>query len=74
MSENLRQSKEPIAINDKSQGIITKRLRCDVFLYCIFFIQFAGKIIFEIGEHLVKLRTEWLMVSCTPFTLPLFSS
>jgi len=59
-------------INDKSQGSTTKHLRCNVLLYYKFIIQFAGKRIFKIGEHLAKLRTKWLIVSCTPFALRFF--
>ena len=53
-------------INDKSQGSITKHLGCDILLYYKFIIQFVGERIFKIGEHLAKLRTKWLIVSCAP--------
>jgi len=59
-------------INDKSQGSITKHLKCDVLLYYKFIVQFAAERIFEIGEHLAKLRTKWLIVSCASFALCLF--
>jgi len=45
-------------INDKSQGTITKRLRCDVLLYYKFIIQFADERVFKIVEHLAKLQAE----------------
>ena len=57
------------AINDKSQGSITKRLRCDVLLYYKFIIQFADERVFKIVEHLAKLQAEWLIVSYAPFAL-----
>ena len=34
--------------------------------------QFAGERILKIGEHLAKLRTKWLIVSCVPFALRFF--
>jgi len=37
-----------------------------VLLYYKFIIQFAGERIFEIGEHLAKLRTKRLIVSRVP--------
>jgi len=43
-------------INDESQGSIAKNFRCDELLYYAFIIHSAGKRIFKIGEHLVKLR------------------
>jgi len=58
-----------IAINDESQGIIAKSLRCDELLYYTFFIQSPGERIFKIGEHLAKLQAKWLTVSYTPFAL-----
>jgi len=57
-----------IVINGKSQGSITKHLRCDVLLYYAIIIQFAGERIFKIGEHMAKLLTKWLIASCAPFT------
>jgi len=49
-----------------------KHLRSDVLLYYKFIIQFAGERIFEIGEHLAKLRTKRLIVSRTPCALRFF--
>jgi len=45
-----------IAINDESQGSIATNLRCDELLHYTFIIHSAGKIIFNIGEHLAKLQ------------------
>ena len=42
-------------------------------LYNKFIIQFAGKRIFKIGEHLAKLRTKRLIVSRASFALRFFS-
>ena len=56
-------------INDKSQGGITKHLRCNVLVYHKFIIQYARKIIGKIDEHLAKLRTKWMIASFTPFAL-----
>jgi len=58
-----------IAINDELQGSIAKNLRCDEFLYYTFIIHSAGERIFNIGEHLAKLRAKSLTVSYTPFAL-----
>jgi len=55
-----------MAINDESQGSIAKNLRCDELLYYTFIVQFAGERIFNIGEHLAKLRAKSLTVSYTP--------
>ena len=52
-----------IAINDESQGSIAKNLECDELLYYTFIIHSAGERIFEIGEHLAKLRAKSLSVS-----------
>ena len=68
-SDNL---KKCIVINDKSQGSITKHLRCDVLLYYKFITQFAGESTFKIGVHLVKLRTKRMIVSCTPYASRFF--
>jgi len=67
-SENWRQSEICIAINDKSQGSrpIAKHLSWDVLLNYKFTIQFAGEIIFKIGENLAKLQAKWLIVCHTP--------
>jgi len=43
-------------INDKSQDSTAKHLSCDELLPLKCIIQFAGKRIFKIGEHLAKLR------------------
>jgi len=51
-----------VLINDKSQGNITKHLMCYLLLYFKNITQLASERIFEIGEHLVKLRTKWLIV------------
>ena len=69
MSENWHHSAIHIAINDESQGSIAKNLKCGELLYYTFIIHSAGERIFEIGEHLAKLRAKWLTVSFTPFTL-----
>ena len=46
-----------IAINDESQGSMTKNLKCNELLYyTLFIIHSAGERIFKIGEHLAKLR------------------
>jgi len=58
-----------VVTNDKSQGTVAKHLSWDGLLHCRFIIQFAGEIIFEIGEHLVKLQEKWLIVSYTPFAV-----
>jgi len=58
-----------IAINDESQGSIAKHLSCDGLLYYTFIIHSAGEEIFNIGEHLAKLRAKSLTVSYTPFAL-----
>ena len=58
-----------IAINDKSQGSIAKNLRCDELLCYTFIIHSAGERIFNIGEHLAKLRAYSLTVSYTQFAL-----
>jgi len=56
MSENWRQSKICIVINDKSEGTTAKHLSCDGLLHHKFIIQFAGESIFKIGEHSAKLQ------------------
>jgi len=61
-----------IAINDESQGSITKNLRCDELLYYKFIIHSAGERIFKIGEHLAKLRAKSLSVSNTSFAFHFF--
>ena len=67
--EKWHHSEIRIAINDESQGSIAKNLRCDELLYYTFIIQFAGKKIFKIGEHLAKLQAKSTIVSYTPFAL-----
>ena len=62
-----------IAINDESQGNIGKNLRCDELLYYTFIIHSAGERIFNIGEHLAKLRAKSLTV-IYPIRLALLSS
>jgi len=52
--------------------VVVVVLWCDVLLHYTFISQFAGERIFEIGEHLTKFRTKWLIVSCAPFALCLF--
>jgi len=44
-----------------------KHLRYGMLLCYEFIRQFAGKRVFKIGEHLAKLRTKWLIVSCAHF-------
>jgi len=56
MSEKWCQSEICIVINDKSQGSIAKHLRSDKLLHYTLIIQSAGETIFEISEHLAKLR------------------
>jgi len=68
-AEKWHHSEVRIAINDESQGRIAKNLRCDELLYYTFIIYSAGKRIFKICEHLVKLRAKSLRVSYTPFAL-----
>jgi len=68
-AEKWQYSEIRIAINDESQGSITKNLGCDELLYYTFVIHSAGERICKIGEHLVKLRANWLIVSYTPFAL-----
>jgi len=63
------QSEIRIVINDKSQGSIAKHLRCDELLYYTVITQSAGERIFKIGEHLAKLQTKYLIVSCALFAL-----
>jgi len=55
MSEKWRQSEICIAINDISQG---SKPSIDDLLYYKFITQSPGKIIFQIGEHLVKLQAK----------------
>ena len=62
-----------IAINDQSQRSIAKNLRRDELLYYTFIIHSAGERIFEIGEHLAKLRAKSLTV-IYPIRLALLSS
>jgi len=49
-----------IAINDESQDIIAKNLKCDELHYYTCIIHPAGERIFKIGEHLAKLQAKWL--------------
>ena len=51
-AEKWHYSQKRIAINDESQGIIAKNLRCDELLYYTFIIHSAGERIFKIGEYL----------------------
>ena len=51
-----RQSEICIVANDKPQGSVARHLGWDDLLYYEFIIQFAGEIIFEIGQHLAKLH------------------
>jgi len=68
-AEKWHHSQIRIAINDESQGIIAKKLRCDDLLYYTFIIHSAGERSFKIGEHLAKLRAKSLTMSYTPFAL-----
>jgi len=68
-AEKWHHSEIRIAINDESQGSITKNLRCDELLHYIFIIHSAGERIFKIGGHLAKLWAKSLTVSHTPFAL-----
>jgi len=73
-AEKWHHSEIRIAINDESQGSITKNLRCDELLYYTFNIHSAGERINKIGEHLAKLRAKSLTMSYTPIRLALLSS
>jgi len=73
MSDNWRQSKICIVINEKSQDSTTKHLSCDGLLHYKFITQFARGGIFKIGEHLAKLQAKWLIVSYATFALRLLS-
>jgi len=53
-AEKWHHSQIRIAINDESQGIIAKNLRCNKLLYYTFIIHSVGERFFKIGEHLVK--------------------
>ena len=68
-AEKWHHSEIRIAINDESQGSIAKNLRCDELFYYTFIIHSAGERIFNIGEHLAKLRAKSLTMSYTPFAL-----
>ena len=68
-AEKWRHSEIHIAIYDESQGSIAKNLRCDELLYYTFIIYSAGERIFNIGEHLAKLRAKSLTVLYTQFAL-----
>jgi len=57
-AEKWHHSEICIAINDETQGSIAKNLRCDELLYYTFVSHSAGERIFEIGEHLAKLRAK----------------
>jgi len=59
MSEKWRQCEICIVINDKSQGSRAKHLTNDELIYYTFISQSVGERIFNIGEHLVKLRAKW---------------
>jgi len=56
--EKMAHSEIHIAINDESQGIIAKNLKCDELLYYTFIVHSAGERIFKIGEHLAKLQAK----------------
>ena len=58
MSENWQQSEICIVINDKSQNSTAKHLRYDGLLHYKFVNHCAGKRIFKIREHLVKLERQ----------------
>jgi len=55
MPENWWQYEICIVINDKSEDSTAKHLTFDGLLHYQFIIQFAGKRIYKISEHLVKL-------------------
>ena len=55
---NWQQSEICIVINNKSQGSITKHLRCDELLYYTLITQSPDERIFKIGEHLAKLQAK----------------
>jgi len=60
-------------INDKSQDSTAKHLSADELLPLKCIIQFAGKRIFKIGEHLAKLQANMLdqVIRCICFRLVL---
>jgi len=68
-AEKRHHSEIRIAINDESQGSITKNLRFGELLYYAFIIHSAGERNFKIDEHLAKLWAKSLTVSYTPFAL-----
>ena len=67
--QKVAQSEICIVINGKSQGTVAKHLSWDGLLHYKFIIQFAGEIIFEIGEHLAKFQLKWLIVSCAQYAV-----
>ena len=58
-----------IAINDESQGSITKNLRFGELLYYTFIIHSAGERIFKIDEHLAKLWVK--IIDCVIYPIRL---
>jgi len=74
MLKNWQQSEICIVINDKSQDSTAKHLSYDGLLHYKFVNHCAGKRIFKICEHLVKLQAKWLIVSYSLFALRLLSS
>jgi len=66
-AEKWHHSEVHIAITDESQGSIAKNLSCDELRYYTFITHSAGERIFNIGEHLAKLRAKSLTMSYTPF-------
>ena len=72
-AEKWHHSEIHIAINDESQGTITKNLKCDELLYYTFIIHSAGERLSKIGGHLVKLQAKWLTV-IHPICIALLSS
>jgi len=64
-AEKWHHSEIRISINNEPQGGIAKNLRCDELLYYTFIIHSAGERIFNIGEHLAKLRAKSLTLSYT---------
>jgi len=58
-----------MVINDKSQDSTAKHLIFDGLLHYNFIVQFDGKGIFTVSEHLAKLQAKWLIVLYAPFAL-----
>jgi len=73
-AEKSHHSEIRIAINDKSQGSITKNLRCNKLLCYTFIIHSAGERIFKIGEHFGEFTGKIIDCVIHPIRLALLSS